>query len=98
MYAPNDDEPFTGGVFDFYENGEKKLDGNYRKGLMNGKWTDWYENGQKSSEGTFKDGKQDGLHTEWHENGQKAYEGTFKDGENISKKCWDEDGNEIECW
>ena len=198
MYAPNDDEPFTGIVFDFYENGEKKLNGNYRKGLMNGKWTDWYESGQKSSETTsfkdgipdglftswyengqkesegtfkdgkedglhitwfengfkeseytykngvkvegstwyveqwyengkkfieyrevetgnrtsfsyhpngqkegettFKDGKEDGLHTEWHENGQKAYEGTFKDGENISKKCWDEDGNEIECW
>ena len=56
MYAPNDDEPFTGIVFDFYENGEKKLDGNYRKGLMNGKWTYYHENGQIHAQGRFIDG------------------------------------------
>jgi hypothetical protein len=24
LYSPNDDKPFTGKVFDFYDNGEKK--------------------------------------------------------------------------
>ncbi len=55
-YAPNDDEPYKGKVFDFYENGQKKLDGNYRKGLMNGKWTYYHENGQIHGQGRFIDG------------------------------------------
>ena len=61
-----------------------------------GKWTWWYDNGQKWSEGTFKDGKEDGLVAELYRNGQKNREGTYKDGKWISK-CWDEDGNEMDC-
>ena len=36
----------------------------------------------------------------WYENGQKKEEVAeyYESGEYISKKCWDEDGNEIECW
>jgi|TARA_B100000953_G_C17806270_1_gene353800 antitoxin component YwqK of YwqJK toxin-antitoxin module len=30
-----------------YENGKKGLDGNYKDGKHDGKWTYWYENGQK---------------------------------------------------
>ena len=30
-----------------YENGKKGLDGNYKDGKYDGKWTYWYENGQK---------------------------------------------------
>ena len=94
-YAPNDDEPYTGIVFDFYKNGEKKLDGNYRKGLMNGEWTYYHENGQIYVQGRFIDGDgsnlselsgipfngRTGRWTSWHENGQKEAEGTYKDGE-----------------
>ena len=92
MYAPNDDKPFTGIVFDFYENGEKELDGNYRKGLMNGEWTYYHENGQIHGEGRFIDGDgsnlselsgipfngRSGRWKFWYENGQKWTEGTFK--------------------
>jgi hypothetical protein len=94
-YAPNDDEPYTGKVFDFYENGQKKLDGRYRKGLMTGKWTYYHENGQKKYERTYKDGKNDGLGTWWYENGQKESEATYKDGERIESTRWDEVGNEL---
>ena len=68
MYAPNDVEPFTGIVFDFYENGEKELDGNYRKGLMNGEWTYYHENGQIREQGRFIDGDgstPDGVYPDW---------------------------------
>ena len=41
LYKPNDDKPFTGIVFDLYENGQKKLEGRYRNGIKNGKWTWW---------------------------------------------------------
>ena len=63
MYAPNDDEPYTGKVFDFYENGQKKLDGSYRKGLMNDKWTYYYENGKIRAQGRFING--DGSYPDW---------------------------------
>ena len=79
-YAPNDDELYTGKVFDYYENGQKKYENTYKDGKEDGLWTKWYENGQKFREGTFKDGKQDGLWTDWYENGQKSYEVTYKDG------------------
>jgi len=56
MYAPNDEKPYTGDVFELYEDGKKKLDGNYRKGLMNGEWTYYHENGQIMSKGNYKNG------------------------------------------
>ena len=56
-----------------------------------------YENGQKEYETTYKDGEEDGLWTGWYDNGQKEFEKTYKDGVIISSKCWDEDGNEIQC-
>ena len=58
-------------------------------------YTKWYENGQKKEDWDINDG--DGKVTYWFDNGQKSSEDTYKDGENISSKCWDEDGNECEC-
>ena len=109
MYAPNDDEPFTGGVFDFYENGEKELDGNYRKGLMNGEWTYYHENGQIHAQGRFIDGDgsnpseltgipfngRSGRWKFWYENGQKSTEGTYRNGNLIGKyEKWFKNGTE----
>ena len=140
LYAPNKEKPFSGSVFDLYDNGQKKLNGRYRngikngkwkwwnedggldstgsykKGLMHGKWTSWYKNGIKSTEQTWKNGVEEGLFTRWYENGLQASEKTYKggylisqsingnrwsffssDGKLIDEKCWDLDGNEIEC-
>ena len=55
-------------------------------------------NGNKKGEGHFKDGLPNGKFTEWYENGQKREEATYKDGELFSEECWDEDGNEKECY
>ena len=42
MFKENDDKPYTGRVFDLYRSiGEKKLEGNYRNGLKNEKFTEW---------------------------------------------------------
>ena len=63
MFKQDDDKPYTGRVFDLYKStGEKKLQGNYRKGLMNGKWTYYHENGQFHAQGRFTDG--DGSYPE----------------------------------
>ena len=95
MFKQDDDKPYTGRVFDLYKStGEKKLQGNYRKGLMNGKWTYYHENGQFHAQGRFIDGDGSNPHESsgipfngrsgrwafWYKNGQKFREGTFKDG------------------
>ena len=63
----------------YYENGQKKQEGDYKDGKGYGLWTWWDENGQKEREGTYKDGKGYGLWTSWYENGQK-YERNLNDG------------------
>ena len=65
--------------------------------MKNEKDIEDYLDGEKNVEEVNWLWKEDGLHTDWHDNGQKVYEGTYKDGEKISSKCWDENGNEMEC-
>jgi antitoxin component YwqK of YwqJK toxin-antitoxin module len=65
---------------DWYENGQKKSEGNYKDGNREGLWTVWFENGQKNRETNFKGGKGDGLVTGWYEDGQKELEGSYKGG------------------
>jgi antitoxin component YwqK of YwqJK toxin-antitoxin module len=68
VYLPNQEEPFTGKNLCKYENGQKKVEGHYKDGKEDGKWTWWYENGQIQSEANWKDGKIDEW-TRWNENG-----------------------------
>ena len=96
-YHPETKELYSGDVFKNNLGGKTEYEGSYKNGKQDGKWTYWWENGQKGAEETYKDGKEEGLWTQWYENGQKRGEATFKDGSLISVKCWDEDGNEIDC-
>ena len=52
----------------------------------------FYENGQLKSESHTNN-----YSKEWYENGQLKSEEDYKDDIVISKKCWDENGNEIKC-
>ena len=57
-FKVDDDEPYTGRVFDLNEStGKKTLQGKYKNGLKTGKWTYWHSNGKKEEEGTYKDGE-----------------------------------------
>ena len=59
MFKENDDKPYTGLVFDLYRTtGNKSLEGRYKDGLRNGKWSWWNEDNKMDSSGTYKDGKQ----------------------------------------
>lgn len=64
---------------------------------VNGIVFDTLSNGQLQYEGNFKNGKQGGLERTWHFNGQLISEANFTEGNFISKKCWDKEGNVIEC-
>mgnify|MGYP001342756883 CR=1 FL=1 len=60
----------------------------------------YYENGQLEVEGNRKDGKREGLWKWYYEDGQLAREERWRTSRKrtpISKKCWDEEGNKIDC-
>ena len=42
---------------EWYENGQKKSEKNYKDGKRDGLWVGWDEDGQKSYESNYKDGK-----------------------------------------
>ena len=80
MYEVNGQKPYTGDVFELFENGNRKYSGRLKGGKINGLWTSWYENGQKEEEITYKEGELDGKWTSWDRNGQKKVEETYKNG------------------
>ena len=67
-YQQDSQKPYSGEIFDLYDNGNKKIEGSYKDGKEDGLWTQWYENGQKKFEQTYKDGK--GISSKrWNEDG-----------------------------
>ena len=42
---------------EWYENGQKKSEENWKDGKREGKWTVWYENGQLMEENYYKNGE-----------------------------------------
>ncbi len=91
------DTPYSGKWFILYENGNKKLYGNFKDGKEDGLQTSWYINGQKSAEVNFKDGKGNGLLIWWHPNGQKKFERMEKNGSPVegSIKFWNSKGEPV---
>ncbi len=82
----------------WYWNGQLENKGNYKDGEKDGLHKYWYESGNRDMEVNYKDGKLDGLYRKWYLwNGQLESEENYKEGELISKKCWDQNGNQIEC-
>lgn len=63
----------------YYENKQKKMEGNFKEMQRDGMWKAWYENGTLWSEGEYKDGKRNGLGIAYHENGKKYIEGIYRD-------------------
>ena len=55
-YLKNSDSPYTGKVFEFHYNGQKKSEGNYKDGKPDGLTVSWHENGQNRTEINYKDG------------------------------------------
>jgi antitoxin component YwqK of YwqJK toxin-antitoxin module len=94
LYETNGQKPYTGEVFELYDDGGRKHSGLLKGGEKDGLWTFWNENGQKKEEGNYKNDKKYGLWTFWWNNGQKRWERTYKDDELISEeKRWNKDGS-----
>jgi UPF0755 protein len=80
LYAPNNNKPYTGTVFDFYENGTEKLNGRYRNGLKNGKWTWWNRDGSIIERGTYRNELMNGLWQFYYWNDNMKVKGSYRDG------------------
>jgi antitoxin component YwqK of YwqJK toxin-antitoxin module len=60
------------------QNGQLKLESNYKDGKLDGLWRQWYWNGKLAREWNYKDGKKDGLLIDWWDNGQLSGESNYK--------------------
>ena len=57
FYFANEDSPFTGGFESSYKNGEKRTEGTFENGKLDGLQTTWYRSGQKAGESKFEEGR-----------------------------------------
>ena len=83
----------AGRYIDWYENGQRKIDGIAKNGKKEGFWKEWYPNGQKREEGEWKEGKAHGIFEEWYPTGKKANEQVFKMGFLDTGLVWKPDGS-----
>jgi antitoxin component YwqK of YwqJK toxin-antitoxin module len=65
---------------EYYDNGQIKLEGEFKFGKLNGKGKKYHKNGTLWQEGDFKYGRLHGMGKWYNENGTKL-EGEFKNGE-----------------
>ncbi len=77
----------------YYESGQIKLIGNYKRNKKHGQWLYYFENGSKSSESWFFNGLLDGRSTSFYKNGKLRTSGYYQKGKRI--RIWayfDEEG------
>jgi len=84
FYEINSNKPFSGLVYELYENGQKKNTVEFKDGLYESEWKGFSENGQLLSLSNYKKGKLNGLSISYFDNGnvksEIEYSGDFKDG------------------
>ena len=92
----------------YFNNNELKLEVNFKNGKRNGLWREYYENGQLYGNGKFINGLmitetcfnkvgEKRYFKKYYITGEKLLEINYENNQIISKKCWDKNGNEIEC-
>ena len=70
----------------YYDNGQIKMEGKYKRNKKSGIWKYYYEDGTLWSEGRFEDNERNGYGITYHENGKKYIEGHYTDG--MRSKSW----------
>ena len=80
--------PNNGLHTEYYDNGHKMIEVNYKDGKVDGKWSWWYINGQLHAEKNYKDGKLDGMMTTWLDNGEIESERNYKDDKLDGDVIW----------
>jgi antitoxin component YwqK of YwqJK toxin-antitoxin module len=81
---------------EWYENGNKKVEGNYRNDIRHGKWTYWGKDGRKESEDLFDNGEitlqkifmEDGTMKERTSRGNRVYFKHYKDSHPFKEEIY----------
>lgn len=60
VYVENEKKPFTGKIISKYENGQMKMDSQYKDGKLEGIVREYYKDGQIQNEWNYKDNHLDG--------------------------------------
>ncbi|MCC6372811.1 MAG: toxin-antitoxin system YwqK family antitoxin [Bacteroidia bacterium] len=77
-YTVTSDGLKNGPYVTFYENGQKRSEGNYEGNKQVGYWITWHDNGNKSSEGSFENGLQTGEWKFYYSDGKLQQINHFK--------------------
>jgi antitoxin component YwqK of YwqJK toxin-antitoxin module len=91
-YHQDTNEPITGIVEEFYENGQLKVRQYYKDGKGDGLHEGFYTNGQLEFRQTYKDGKVDGWWESYHINGQVRGSGSVIEGNQDGVYVWFDNG------
>ena len=82
-----------GSYKEFYENGNLKVEGNFKEGKQHGSYKKYYSNGEIHIKGSYKDGKLDGVRKTYYENGELEEKEKYKMGKRDgSYKKYDKEG------
>ena len=81
----------------YYKSGEVKEIENFRLGIKWGKQIQYYPNGNKKSISDYQNGTKDRKYYFYYPNGQLKRQLKIEWDEKVSEKCFDENGNQINC-
>tara|TARA_B100000686_G_scaffold76341_1_gene82280 strand:- start:4656 stop:6947 length:2292 start_codon:yes stop_codon:yes gene_type:complete len=96
-YMPFSEKPFSGKVFELYDNGEKHWEKVYKNGVEDGYYKSWYPNSNPQMKVMLRKGKWHGKYTFWYENSKVKEEIRYSNGVKNGKFVfWNEDGVKIE--
>jgi len=77
----SDDTIVNDGTYvEFYRDGKKYVEGNYKMGVFDGKWQYWYPNGQLCKAITFVNGKPNGQWEVFDEAGKRTARKSYQNG------------------
>lgn len=89
------DKAKEGGYWEYWDEGQRLIEGKFAGGKKTGVWTEFYKNGNKTSEGKFEHGRETGKWTYWYINGQKRTAGEYVKGKKVGAwKEWTDNGLE----
>jgi hypothetical protein len=69
----------------YYDNWQKKTEGQHADGMFNGTWTRWYKNGQIQMQGNMQNGKKIGIWTIWNEQGKIIFFEYYSNGKLVKQ-------------
>ena len=78
----------------YYNNGQVRMEGNYKGNLKSGVWKYYYEDGTLWSEGQYKEDQRNGYGITYYANGKKKIKGHYTNGNRSGKwQFYDDKGS-----